>query len=548
MPSASPDSFAALVATADAVGATRSRLEKVAAVAARLSATGDAALPVAARFFAGHAFPPTAACTTQVGPALVRQAIAALADADAAHLGARAVALGDAGDVAGEALAARPSAGLGLVAVAARLAALAAAPGTTARRALLVELLGETSGREARLLVRLLLGELRIGLKAAQVEEAIARAFGRPLADVRRATQLAGDVGEVALLARRDALATARLRLFHPLGFMLAQPLPTPDAIVAALPAPFAVEDKYDGIRVQAHVAGGRVALFSRTLDDVTARFPEVVAAVAGLGEGVVVDGELLAVDAAAPTRALPFQQLQQRLGRKAPGAALLARVPVGLAAFDLLAHAGVLVVDEPWRARRARLEALTWPAAGAWPAPVRLLSDAAGIDAAFAAARAAGNEGLIVKEAGSSYAAGRRGGAWIKLKRALATLDVVVVAVERGHGRRRAVLSDYTFAVRAGDDDPTLRVVGKAFTGLTDAEILALTARFEALTLERHGGWQRVRPEVVLEVTFDVVQPSARHDSGYALRFPRIVRVRDDKPPSEIDTLARVAALAGGR
>lgn len=547
MTPASPDSFAAFTATADAVAATPKRLEKVAAVAGLLAASSDPALPLVARFLAGHALPPTDARTTQVGPALIHQALAAVAGADPAHLAARAVALGDAGDVAAEALAARASAGLALGDVADRLAALAVAPGTTARRALLVTLLGETSGREARHLVRLLLGELRIGLKEAQVEEAIARAFGRSLAEVRRATQLVGDVGEVASLARRDALDSARLRLFHPLGFMLAQPLPTPEAIVAALPAPFAVEDKYDGIRVQAHVADGRVVLFSRTLDDVTARFPEVAAAVASLGDGVIVDGELLAVDPAAPARALPFQQLQQRLGRKAPDAALQASVPVGLAAFDVLADGGALVVDEPWRARRARLEALRWPAAGAWPAPVRLLSDDAGIEAAFAAARAAGNEGLIVKDAGSAYAPGRRGGKWIKLKRALATLDVVVVAVERGHGRRHAVLSDYTFAVRAREDDPTLRVVGKAFTGLTDAEILALTPRFEALTIEQRGGWHRVRPEVVLEVTFDVVQPSARHDSGFALRFPRIVRVRDDKPVAEIDTLARVAALAAG-
>jgi len=172
-------------------------------------------------------------------------------------------------------------------------------------------------------------------------------------------------------------------------------------------------------------------------------------------------------------------------------------------------------------------------------------VSDADAVDAAFAAARARGNEGIVAKDPGSAYAPGRRGGAWIKLKRALATLDVVVTAVERGHGRRRDVLSDYTFAVRASADDPTLLDVGKAYSGLTDVEIAALTRRFEALTVERRGGWHRVRPEVVLEVTFDVVQPSDRHPAGYALRFPRIVRVRDDKPPAEIDTLDRVRALA---
>jgi ATP-dependent DNA ligase len=167
-------------------------------------------------------------------------------------------------------------------------------------------------------------------------------------------------------------------------------------------------------------------------------------------------------------------------------------------------------------------------------------------VEAAFVAARAAGNEGIIAKYTGSAYTPGRRGKQWIKLKRAMATLDVVVTGVERGHGKRRHVLSDYTFAVRASETDPTLLNVGKAFTGLTDAEIAAMTERFKAITLERFGGFHRVRPEVVLEVTFDIVQRSARHKAGYALRFPRIVRIRDDKPVEEIDTLARVRELAG--
>jgi ATP-dependent DNA ligase I len=316
--------------------------------------------------------------------------------------------------------------------------------------------------------------------------------------------------------------------------------------VIRRLPAPFVLEDKYDGIRAQAHLAGGRVVLFSRTLDDITTGYPEVVEACATLGEGLVLDGELLAMDPAAPARALPFKALQQRLGRKQPDAALRAAVPVSFVAFDVLASDGVLVVDEPWSERHRRLEQLRWPTRGALLAPWRLVSDASAVLEAFEAARGAGNEGLVAKDPASAYTPGRRGGAWFKLKQALATLDVVVTAVERGHGRRRSVLSDYTFAVRAAADDPRLLVVGKAYSGLTDAEIAALTTRFETLTLERRGGWHRVRPEVVLEVTFDVVQPSRRHSSGYALRFPRIVRVRDDKPVEEIDTLARVRELAG--
>ena len=203
-------------------------------------------------------------------------------------------------------------------------------------------------------------------------------------------------------------------------------------------------------------------------------------------------------------------------------------------------------MVDESYQARRARLERLAWPERGAWLAPARQANSAEEVERAFAEARAAGNEGIIAKALDSAYTPGRRGKTWIKLKKATATLDVVVTGVERGHGRRRGVLSDYTFAVRASESDPTLLNVGKAYNGLTDAEIAELTRRFEALTVQRFGRYHQVRPEVVLEVTFDIVQRSARHKAGYALRFPRIVRVRDDKPASEIDTLARVRELAG--
>jgi DNA ligase-1 len=541
-------SFAIWAATAEAIGATTKRREKGAVLARYLAGLDDASLAVAARFFGGTIFPRHDARTMQVGPSLLTAALVAVAGADPATLGDRWVAHGDAGDLAAELLAGRSDLGLSLVEIATRLAQIGAASSMAQRRADLEALLGALGPREARYLVRLLMGEPRIGLKEAQVEEALAAAFGRPLAAVRRASLLRGDLGEVAQLARGGTLDAACLALFHPLGFMLAQPLPTADEVAARLPSPFVLEQKYDGIRAQAHIAGARVVLFSRTLDDITRGYPDVVSALAGLGEGLVLDGELLATDPTDPTRALPFKALQQRLGRKQPGAALLAAVPAAFIAFDALAVDGSLVVDEPWTARRRRLEALPWPARGARLAPYQLASGAPAVVDAFDVARDAGNEGLVAKDPGSAYTPGRRGGVWFKLKRALASLDVVVTAVERGHGRRRAVLSDYTFAVRAAEDDPRLLVIGKAYNGLTDAEIAALTVRFEALTLERRGGWHRVRPEVVLEVTFDVVQPSSRHASGYALRFPRIVRVRDDKPVAEIDTLARVRELSLSR
>jgi DNA ligase-1 len=311
-----------------------------------------------------------------------------------------------------------------------------------------------------------------------------------------------------------------------------------------------------------------RAALFSRTLDEITHGYPEVVAALVALLErgwraeggavtttppsalhpspSLILDGELLAYEPADPRRARSFKQLQRRLGRKTLTPEMLAEVPVQLVVYDVLAVDGALVVDESYAERRARLERAPWPGDQLRLAPARPVSTAAEVDAAFDAARAAGNEGVIAKDYAAPYTPGRRGKSWIKLKKATETLDVVITGAEWGHGRRAKVLSDYTFAVRASESDPTLLNVGKAYNGLTDAEIAELTVRLQALTVQRFGRYQQVRPEVVLEVTFDYVQASGRHKAGYALRFPRILRVRDDKPASEVDTLDRVRTLAG--
>ena len=509
--------------------ATTKRLEKSALVERYLVSLDGPSLAIAARFFSGIVFPRHDARTTQVGGSIVWDALGVITGHATDQLGARYLAHGDLGDLTGELLADRPPSGTTLAEVDARFAQLAAAKGTNARRTLIREWLAMLGGQEARFVVKLLGGELRIGLKEAQVEEALTRAFGRPIADIRRANLLRGDIGEVAQLARDGTLASASLKMFHPIGFMLA-------AAHGAPQFPCAIENKYDGIRAQAHLAEGWVALFSRTLDDITRGYPEVVASLIPLAntDGIVLDGELTASS---------FLALQQRLGRKAPSEALILEVPVTFVVFDILAQNASLVLDEPYVERRRRLEALP----SITRAPVERAETEVDIEAAFARAREAGNEGLVIKDLNSPYTPGRRGKTWIKLKRAEDTLDVVVTAVERGHGRRRDVLSDYTFAVRRSDDDPTLLDVGKAYNGLTDAEIAALTKTFETLTITKHGGYHVVRPEIVLEVTFDIVQPSTRHAAGYALRFPRIVRVRDDKPVSEIDTLDRVRALASG-
>jgi DNA ligase-1 len=331
---------------------------------------------------------------------------------------------------------------------------------------------------------------------------------------------------------------------------MLASPVADSAEIMRRVGDEAWIEDKYDGIRAQLHItADGVPRLFSRDLNDVTRSFPEIVEAASTIAGAapLVIDGELV------PWRAgsvLDFASLQTRLGRVRPSDELLAEVPVVLVAFDLLHQAGRDLLEEPLRERRSALEALELPDRSGERLLLAHLASAASVaavDRHFDDARERRNEGLMVKDPDSTYQPGRRGLGWLKLKKALATLDCVVVGVEWGHGKRRGVLSDYTFAVRETDaPDARLLTIGKAYTGLTDAEIAEMTDRFTALTLKDFGRYRTVVPEVVVEIAFDRLMRSTRHRSGFAMRFPRIVRIRDDKSPAEIDTLETVGALFG--
>ncbi|MGH2499906.1 MAG: ATP-dependent DNA ligase, partial [Candidatus Limnocylindria bacterium] len=352
-------------------------------------------------------------------------------------------------------------------------------------------------------------------------------------------------VGEAALRAKRGTLAEAAFAHFAPIGMMLATPVLDVAEVAKRFAPPYVVEDKYDGVRAQAHKAGERVELYSRTFDRVTDRFPELVEPLRALPGSFVLDAEILSL---REGRALPFTQFQRRLGRKAVGAELVAALPATLVAFDILERDGAPLLDQPLEERSAVLRALPLAPPLAFARATLLDLGAADLPAAldreFEAARGRGNEGLMVKDPRSPYRPGRRGMEWLKVKRALRTLDVVVTAVEWGHGKRRDVLSDYTFAVRDGD---RLLNVGKAYSGLTDREIAELTEHFKRRTTKDFGRARLVEPDVVIEVAFDAAQASARHRSGYALRFPRIVRLRPDKPVAEIDTLGTVRAIAEG-
>lgn len=540
-------SFADWVRTADAVRATTRKLEKLAALAAYFRGLPDADLPIAVRLFAGTPFPRTDERVLAVGWSALSAAILERAGAGNDDLGRAYQKHADLGDAAAELVRSDPQPPpLTLLDVATAFDAIAAARGVKPKRELLAGLLARADGAEARYVVKLISGEPRIGLREGLLEDAVARAFERPREDVARAHMLGGDIGAAALRARAGTLAEAVFTHFAPIGMMLATPVLDLADVGKRFPPPYVVEDKYDGVRAQVHKEGDRVELYSRTFDRVTPRFPELLPPLASIPGSFVLDAEIVSFDAAG--RAIPFTRFQRRLGRKLVSEELLAELPATLIVFDVLEREGTPLLDLPLVEREAHLESLPLglPLMRARREVIADTDEAlvATLEAAFAAARERGNEGLMVKDPRSPYRPGRRGMEWLKVKRALRTLDVVVTAVEWGHGKRRDVLSDYTFAVRDGD---RLLNIGKAYSGLTDAEIADLTEFWKAHTIRDFGRARLVEPNTVIEVAFDQIQPSERHDSGFALRFPRIVRLRPDKPASDIDTLDTVRAIATG-
>jgi DNA ligase-1 len=540
-----------LAAALDEARRSRSRLAKEAAIGralADIAAGGDdVALATAARLAAGRALAVGDGRSLGVGWRLVAESAIAQVNVPPDIFALCVRTCGDLGEAFGLLLAGVPSAkdrpGVPLGEVASLLNDVADMGSRVAKRRRLDEVFARATPLEAKYLAKALLGELRIGAQAGVLEAAIARGFAIDPAEVRRAAALVTDPGELAVLAARGRLGDAHVKIGRPVAYMLATPM---ENVVSPIdPSSFVVEDKIDGVRAQVHKLGNDVWIYARGLDEVTVAFPEVAAAFRFARGDVALDGELMAT--LPDGRPRPFMALQNRLGRVAPSPELVADVPVAFVAYDLLVDGDEELLGLPWTARRARLEEFArergpreaFALNGAAPLPAG--DFVAVLDARFEEARARGHEGLVLKRTDAPYDPGRRGQAWIKVKKAYATLDVVVTAVEEGHGRRAGVLSDYTFGVWK---DGAIVNVGKAYSGLTDEEIDQMQRRFERMTVERFGSVRAVRPEVVLEVAFDGIQRSVRHKSGFALRFPRIIRVRDDKKPEEADRLEAVEAL----
>ncbi len=560
-----------LAETCERIAATTKKLEKTSIVADYLCSRQLEEAAISAVFLSGRAFPAFEERTLQIGSSLLWKLVVELAGGRAAALTTAYRKRGDLGAAAADVLAATAPASstITLSEVRTKFDQIAATRTAAAKSALLKSLLERATALEVKYILKIITGELRIGLKESLVEEAIAKAYDEPLDRVQRANMLLGDIGGTLQLAAGHHLEQARMRLFHPIGFMLASPAADAEEAFQYFEHAL-VEDKYDGIRAQAHCGGGQVRLFSRTLDEVTASFPELIGGLSEFAGDVILDGEIVAWrDNPEGGHAMPFSEIQKRLGRKQVSQKMMAEVPVAYVVFDVIYAGGELMLDKPLSERAAVLDRAFAGAkrfaprpvvnpqgsllfepeiegAGAesgWiiRAPAMRADSAQQLEQYFEQAMARGNEGLMIKDLESPYMPGRRGRWWLKLKRELATLDVVVTAAEFGHGKRIHVLSDYTFAVRKGEE---LVNIGKAYSGLTDKEIAELTEWFLAHTTADHGHLREVEPKVVLEVAFNAIMRSGRHDSGFALRFPRIVRIRQDKSPSEIDTVEEVERI----
>ena len=553
-----------LAATCERIASTTKKLEKITLVADYLQQCPPREAAVSAVFLSGRPFPVWEETTLQVGGILLWRAVAEISEKSEAEVTVAYRKLGDLGAVAADVLPANESPDVRVSEVQDRFRRIAAARGPTAKASLVRDLLSQVTPLEAKYIIKIMTGDLRIGLKESLVEEAIAQAYGSTLADVQRANMLLGDIGETLRLALDGKLGEAKMRMFHPLGFMLASPAENAEDALGYFENAF-VEDKFDGIRAQVHISDGEVKIFSRTRDEITESFPELPEVLAPLPD-TILDGEIVAWSYLDDGRALPFSALSQRLGRKKVSDEIMRRVPVAYLAFDVLYADGELIIDLSLSKRAEILDRVLktsnhrgnrgtqrdakgqsklnfdqgdqLPVSKIIRSTLSRAASPAELEVLFDAAQARGNEGLMIKDPSSAYTPGRRGKSWLKLKKELATLDVVVTAAEYGHGKRIGVLSDYTFAVWNRD---RLVNIGKAYSGLTDAEIADMTKWFLEHTIEDQGFRRIVEPKIVLEVAFNNMMKSDRHGSGYALRFPRIVRIRTDKSPGEADTIERV-------
>jgi DNA ligase-1 len=542
-------SFAELCKKIEEIG---SSLEKTALLASFLSELDEAELAVVPSFVMGSAFPASSVMLLGVGPSTLYEALSKATGASPAEIQAILRRTGDVGAVAAEVVGKRKPAtlsafieadGLSILDVHSRFLDLARASGKrsqTIKMKHLRYLFGEGGPLEARYIARLALDDMRIGVGEGLVRDAIAKAFDRPAEEVERGYNFTNDLGLVATKAKEGRLSELTIEIGRPIKMMLAQ-------LGSGIPGSMAemgtaaVEWKFDGSRVQIHKKGDEIEIFSRRLERVTKSLPEIVGFVREnvRAESAILDGE--AVARGEDGRPLPFQEILKRFRRKYKVERTAKKIPLELLLFDLVYLNGGVLIDEPLRERRRLLEEV---ADSKILAAQTVTSDPEKVAEIYEQAIGAGHEGVMLKSPESPYAPGKRGKNWLKIKPVMETLDLVVIGARWGEGRRARFLGSYRLA-SPDPDTGKLEDVGWVATGITDEMLSELTDLFRELILVSGEGMEvEVKPEVIFEVAFEEIQRSKSYSSGFALRFPRLVRVRDDKALEEADDLDRVASL----
>jgi DNA ligase-1 len=558
--------FSHFVDTCEKIRATNSKNTKVNILSDYLYSLNDdeESLPIAVLFFSGRIFPQGSKFVMNIGYSTVIQVLSEIATLDSNQIQKIYLQHGDMGALSEYAVSKKNMVSLfqqqplTLSSIYVRFKQIADTIGSGSskdKKSILKGLLIDSSPLEAKYLIKIINGELRIGLTEGLVEIAISKVFRQDLKDVRNAMLVSGDVSKVVLLAKRGLLRTTLIEPITPISYMLADVMFTAEEIINYYQKPLICEFKYDGIRAQMHKSGQQIRLFSRKLSDITNAFPELASAAwdtkllssksSSYIEDFILDGEVIAFQNGKP---LHFQELQKRIHKKNLTEQTMAETPLAYIVFDIMYLNGKSLIKRSIKERKQILSTMSFkePIVSS---TYKLVNSEEDIIAMFEKSRDIGHEGLMLKDPDSYYHPGKRGKYWVKLKKELDTIDAVIVIAEYGHGKRAGVLSDYTFAVRDDEKDynsgiSKLRTIGKAYSGLTDEEIHQITKRLKSIMIKDEGIRIIVKPEIVLEIAFDSIQKSNRHNSGFALRFPRIKNIREDKSVSDIDSLQKVKQI----
>ena len=569
------DHFSLFVETCEKIRLTTKKNEKIEIISSYISNLDETSLFIAVLFLSGRVFPAGSNLTLNIGFAAIMQSLSEIAMLDSKDIQNIHLKHGDIGAIAEYAVSKKyvislfnQQDKLDLSFLYRQFKKIATISGTGSNRnkkEILKGLLIACSPLESKYLIKIITGEMRIGSVESLVEIGISRAFGKELKNIREAMLISGDISQVAVLAKKNMLHNVLMKPFVPVSFMLADAMYSAEEIIKYYKKPLICEYKYDGIRLQLHKFNKEVRLFSRNLVDITYAFPELVKAAIETTIkmtntmlpnqlGFIIDGEVVAFKNGKP---LHFQELQKRLRRKKVTYDIQTEVPIYYFIYDIMYFKNNQLLKKSLFDRKDILSTIYFKE------PIinssyKIVESIEKVIAIFNESKDIGHEGLVVKDPLSRYHPGKRGRYWMKLKKELDTIDVVIVIAEYGHGKRAGVLSDYTFAVIDEEDNNnnynndkniyekniTLKTIGKAYSGLTDKEIYEMTKRLREITVEDKDNRILVKPEIILEIAFDTIQKSDRHDSGFALRFPRIKSIRFDKSIKDIDTLEKVKQI----